>query len=66
MSGRLAGRISIITGAGSGIGAASARLFASQGATVVVNDISPSAASSTVEAILAAGGRAVDHAADVT
>ncbi len=66
MSGRLAGRISIITGAGSGIGAASARLFAAAGATVVVNDIDVRAARKTVEEIGAAGGRAVDHAADVT
>lgn len=66
MSERLAGKISVITGAGSGIGAASARLFASHGATVVVNDIRSSAASATVDAILATGGRAVAHPADVT
>jgi NAD(P)-dependent dehydrogenase (short-subunit alcohol dehydrogenase family) len=66
MSGRLAGKIAIITGAGSGIGAASARLFAAQGATVVVNDIHADAARGTVEAIAAAGGRASVHVADVT
>ncbi len=66
MSGRLSGKISIITGAGSGIGAASARFFAAQGATVVVNDIDARAARKTAEEIATAGGRAVDHVADVT
>ena len=66
MSGRLAGRISIITGAGSGIGAASARLFAAQGARVVVNDVDPRTAAATVEAIARSGGEAVAHVADVT
>ena len=66
MGNRLAGKIAVITGAGSGIGAASARLFAAQGATVVVNDIDPRAAGATVEEILGHGGGAVAHAADVT
>lgn len=66
MGDRLAGRISIITGAGSGIGAASARLFAAQGARVVVNDIDPRAAAATVDAIVRSGGEAVAHVADVT
>ena len=66
MGERLAGRISIITGAGSGIGAASARLFAAQGARVVVNDIDPGAAAATVEAITKSGGEAVARVADVT
>jgi meso-butanediol dehydrogenase/(S,S)-butanediol dehydrogenase/diacetyl reductase len=66
MSERLAGRIAIITGAGSGIGAASARLFASHGATVVVNDIDPRAATAVAEEIAARGGRALAHPTDVT
>lgn len=38
MSGRLSGKVAIITGAGSGIGRASARLFAAEGARVVLGD----------------------------
>lgn len=66
MTHRLADKVAVVTGAGSGIGAASARLFASQGARVVVNDIDPKAAAATVEGILAAGGKARSHVADVT
>lgn len=66
MGHRLADKIAIITGAGSGIGAAGARLFAAQGATVVVNDIDAEAAKRVAGEISAAGGRAVDHPADVT
>ncbi|MCK9544799.1 MAG: SDR family NAD(P)-dependent oxidoreductase, partial [Novosphingobium sp.] len=39
MAGRLDGKIAIITGAGSGIGAAHARIFAREGAKVAVTDI---------------------------
>ena len=66
MSSRLAGKIAVITGAGSGIGAASAKLFALHGATVVVNDIAAHAAAATVDAIREQGGQAVAHPADVT
>ena len=41
MSGRLAGKVCIVTGAGSGIGRASAALFAAEGATVVAADLDP-------------------------
>jgi NAD(P)-dependent dehydrogenase (short-subunit alcohol dehydrogenase family) len=59
------GRIVVVTGAGSGIGRASALRFAAAGARVVVNDVDPATADSTVDAITAAGGTAVAHAADV-
>jgi NAD(P)-dependent dehydrogenase (short-subunit alcohol dehydrogenase family) len=42
--GRLDGKVVIVTGAGSGIGAASARRMASEGASVVVADLNASAA----------------------
>jgi NAD(P)-dependent dehydrogenase (short-subunit alcohol dehydrogenase family) len=62
---RLANRIALITGAGRGIGRAAAVEFASQGATVVVNDVNAAAARETVEKITADGGRAVVGPADV-
>ncbi len=51
MTGRLAGKICLITGAGSGIGRASALLFAAEGAEVAVADIDAAAAAATVEMI---------------
>src|SRR5882672_10391445 len=48
---RLDGKVCVITGAGSGIGQASARLFAREGARVVVSDIDLDAARETVEGI---------------
>ncbi|HYU62576.1 MAG TPA: glucose 1-dehydrogenase [Verrucomicrobiae bacterium] len=64
--GRLEGKVCIITGAGSGIGQASARLFAREGARVVVADIDLDAAQATVEEIGAAGGQSVAEQVDVT
>ena len=66
MSGRIAGKTAIITGAGSGIGRASALLFAKEGATVVVNDINASSAEYTVRQIKAGNGQASVYIADVT
>jgi NAD(P)-dependent dehydrogenase (short-subunit alcohol dehydrogenase family) len=61
----LDGRVAVITGAGSGIGRATARRFAEEGAAVVVNDIDDAAADATVETIRAGGGVAVARAGDV-
>lgn len=58
MSGRLEGKTAIITGAGSGIGRASALLFAEQGAKLVVADLSPTV-HETAEMVKAAGGTAL-------
>jgi NAD(P)-dependent dehydrogenase (short-subunit alcohol dehydrogenase family) len=61
---RLAGKRAIVTGAGSGIGRASARLFAAEGAAVLAVDRSRDAVEETAAAIRAAGGAAIAHAAD--
>ena len=60
------GKTSAVTGAGSGIGKETALLFAKQGATVHVIDLNPDAATTTVNEIISAGGKAVAHACDVT
>jgi 2-keto-3-deoxy-L-fuconate dehydrogenase len=61
----LAKKTAIVTGAGSGIGQAVARLFAHQGAQVEVVDLKQEAAQNTVDEIIAAGGRAHANAVDV-
>jgi NAD(P)-dependent dehydrogenase (short-subunit alcohol dehydrogenase family) len=62
---RLQDKVCIITGAGSGIGRASAEMFAREGAVVVVADIRASAAEEVAQGILAVGGRAAAFAVDV-
>ncbi|WP_306320120.1 MULTISPECIES: SDR family NAD(P)-dependent oxidoreductase [unclassified Streptomyces] len=62
----LDGRTAIVTGAGSGVGAASALRFAQEGARVVCADVRPDAAKDTVRAIERAGGTAAAVACDVS
>jgi 3-oxoacyl-[acyl-carrier protein] reductase len=55
---RLSGKVALITGAGQGIGRATALLFGQQGAKVAVADINEEAATKTANDIVAAGGDA--------
>ena len=66
MTGTLAGKVAVVTGAGSGIGRAAATLFAREGATVAVIDLAEAAAKETAAQIAAAGGRAMTAVADVS
>jgi NAD(P)-dependent dehydrogenase (short-subunit alcohol dehydrogenase family) len=61
--GRLSGKRAIVTGAASGIGRASAQLFAREGADVLVADLSPKV-EETAQAIIEAGGKSVAVTAD--
>ena len=63
---RLKDKVAIITGAGSGIGAATAVAMAAEGARVVVADVNEAGAKTTVQKIEGAGGHAVAMTADVT
>ena len=64
--GRLAGKVALITGAASGIGAASARLFAREGARVAIADIRGDVAEGTSATIRDEGGDAIAVEVDVT
>lgn len=66
MSGRLAGKVAVITGAGNGIGRATAIRFAEEGAAVVVADRQEGAGAETVRLVEGVGGRAVFVKVDVT
>jgi len=66
MTGRLAGKVALITGAGSGMGRSAAELFAGEGARVVVTDVVDDAGKATVAAVRAAGGDATYVRADVS
>jgi NAD(P)-dependent dehydrogenase (short-subunit alcohol dehydrogenase family) len=66
MSGLVEGKVALVTGAGSGIGRATALLFGREGARVVVSDRQPQPGEETAEAIRGAGGEAEFVAADVS
>lgn len=63
---RLNGRRAFISGAGGGIGRATALKFAAEGAAVIVSDIRLKPAEETAHAITSAGGRAIACAGDLT
>ncbi len=60
------GRVVIITGAGGGLGESHAKLLASEGAKVIVNDVNESAALKVVEQISSEGGKAIANTSDIT
>jgi len=65
MGGRLEGKVAIVTGGGSGIGAGTAEIMAGEGALVMIADIDPEAARRLAAAIRDGGGRADSGVVDV-
>ncbi len=63
--GRLNGKVALVTGAGSGIGRASALAMAGEGAALIVTDIDETGGEETCAMIASAGGRVSFHAHDV-
>jgi 3-oxoacyl-[acyl-carrier protein] reductase len=63
---RFAGKVAVVTGAAQGIGAATARLLASEGASVAVVDLSEESAQRVVDEIVGKGGTALAVGADVS
>ena len=66
MTTQLKGKVALVTGAGSGIGRASALAFANEGAKVLVADIDPNGGAETVRLVEEAGGEALFFRADVS
>jgi sorbitol-6-phosphate 2-dehydrogenase len=66
MSGRLPGNVTIITGAGQGIGKGIAQRFIQEGAKVLVADINPVTAEQTAAELRQSGGDAASFTVDVT
>jgi NAD(P)-dependent dehydrogenase (short-subunit alcohol dehydrogenase family) len=66
IGGRLDGKVAFITGAGSGIARAAARIFAREGAKVVIAELKPELGRASEEAVRVAGGDATFIETDVT
>jgi NAD(P)-dependent dehydrogenase (short-subunit alcohol dehydrogenase family) len=65
MTDQMTGTVGLVTGAGSGIGRASAVALGAAGAAVLVSDLDEASATATVALIVDAGGRALAHRCDV-
>ena len=63
---KLDGKVALVTGAGRGIGAATAKMLAAEGASVLVNDRDEAPCQQIAQAIRDAGGEALAYAADIT
>ena len=66
MSGRLSDKVAIITGAARGIGKVAAKLFAEEGAKVVIADVDAVGGVQTAEEIQTIGGQAIFQQTDLT
>jgi NAD(P)-dependent dehydrogenase (short-subunit alcohol dehydrogenase family) len=64
--GMLDGKVAVITGAGGGIGSASARMFAAEGARLVLTDVRLDAAQAVADEVAKGGGEAIAVALDVS
>jgi NAD(P)-dependent dehydrogenase (short-subunit alcohol dehydrogenase family) len=60
------GKVAIVVGGGSGIGRATAELFAAQGASVAVADVNKSGAAETAEMLRSSGAQVSEHVCDIT
>ena len=65
-TGRLTGRVAVVTGAGQGLGEAIVLRLASEGAAVVANDLDAEHAEQTAARVRDAGGKAIAHAGSMT
>jgi NAD(P)-dependent dehydrogenase (short-subunit alcohol dehydrogenase family) len=63
---RLQDKVTVITGAGSGMGRVAARMFAAEGARLILADVSPETAEDAAREVREAGGKAIGVAADVS
>ena len=66
MGGRLQGKVAIVTGAGQGIGASTARAFAAQGAATVIAELNPETGQAIADELLSSGAQALFVETDVT
>lgn len=64
--GRLNNKVAVVTGSATGIGAATVKLYAKEGATVVCADVNENDVQKTVDEVIQAGGQAEAYSLDVS